>query len=255
MSQTFKQHILFDLDDTLIHCNKYFGLVLGEFYEMMHHWFGAQTLTTDEIRQKQIDIDVEQVNRTGFSSGNFPKSLIETYRFFCRKLGRPIRLDEEQELNKLGLSVYEREVEPYPGMVETLETLQNEGHRLYLYTGGETAIQQRKIDQMKLSDYFDDRIYITQHKNEATLEHILQAGAFDRSRTWMIGNSLRTDVMPALSAGLNSIYIKQSNEWVYNMVELSHKPDSSFYTISSIGEVPGIIERKLAEERKQRALN
>ncbi|GIO31186.1 MULTISPECIES: HAD family hydrolase [Paenibacillus] len=255
MNHTFKQHIIFDLDDTLIHCNKYFGLVLGEFFELMHHWLGAGTFTTDEIRQKQIDIDVERVSRTGFSSGNFPKSLIETYRFFCRKLGRPVRSEEELELNKLGLSVYERDVEPYPGMVETLETLQKDGHRLYLYTGGETKIQQRKIDQMKLSDYFGDRIYITQHKNEATLENILQSGAFDRICTWMIGNSLRTDVAPALSAGLNSIYIRQDNEWAFNMVELKQKPDSSFYTISSIEEIPGIVERKVQEEQKQRALN
>ncbi|WP_136605906.1 HAD family hydrolase [Paenibacillus dokdonensis] len=255
MTNTLKQHILFDLDDTLIHCNKYFGLVLGEFFELVHHWLGHEKLSTDEIRQKQIEIDVAQVSKTGFSSGNFPNSLIETYRYFCRKLNRPIHLEEEQQLNKLGLSVYEQEVEPYPGMVETLETLQKEGHYLYLYTGGETAIQQRKIDQMKLSTYFDNRIYITQHKNESTLEQILQRGSFDRSSTWMIGNSLRTDVVPALTAGLQSIYIKQSDEWVYNMVELQQEPGSSFYTISSIEEIPDIIDIKIKQEIKQRPLN
>ncbi|MED5018082.1 HAD hydrolase-like protein [Paenibacillus chibensis] len=254
MNNTLRQHILFDLDDTLIHCNKYFGLVLGEFFELVHHWFGAQQLSTDEIRQKQIEIDVAQVSRTGFSSGNFPYSLIETYRFFCRKFNRPIHLEEEQQLNTLGLSVYEHEVEPYPGMVETLETLQREGHRLYLYTGGETAIQQRKIDQMKLSTYFDDRIYITQHKNESTLEHIIRSGSFDRSATWMIGNSLRTDVVPALTAGLQSIYVKQSNEWVFNMVELQQDPGKSFYTVSSIEEIPDIIDIKIKQEQKERSL-
>ncbi|MEC0239571.1 HAD hydrolase-like protein [Paenibacillus dokdonensis] len=255
MNNTLKQHILFDLDDTLIHCNKYFGLVLGEFFELVHHWLGHETLSTDEIRQKQIEIDVAQVSKTGFNSINFPNSLIETYRYFCRELNRPIHLEEEQQLNKLGLSVYEQEVEPYPGMVETLETLQKEGHYLYLYTGGETAIQQRKIDQMKLSTYFDNRIYITQHKNESTLEQILQRGSFDRSSTWMIGNSLRTDVVPALTAGLQSIYIKQSDEWVYNMVELQQEPGSSFYTISSIEEIPDIIDIKIKQEIKQRPLN
>jgi putative hydrolase of the HAD superfamily len=246
---------LFDLDDTLIYCNKYFGFVLGEFFELMHHWFGEQTLSTDEIRQKQIEIDVSQVSRTGFSSGSFPHSLIETYRFFCQKLGRPIHLEEEQQLNKLGLSVFEHEVEPYPGMVETLETLQGEGHKLYLYTGGETAIQQRKIDQMKLNTYFNDRIFITQHKNESTLEKILQKGSFDRSSTWMIGNSLRTDVVPALTAGLNSIYVKQSDEWAFNMVELQHEPQSPLYTISSIEEIPDIINIKIKSEQTQRTLN
>ncbi|MBE9916653.1 HAD family hydrolase [Paenibacillus donghaensis] len=255
MNHTIKQHILFDMDDTLIHCNKYFGLVLGEFFELLHHWFGEQTFSTDEIRQKQIEIDVANVSRTGFSSGSFPYSLIETYRYFCRKLDRPIHLEEEQQLNKLGLSVYEHEVEPYPGMVETLETLQRDGHKLYLYTGGEREIQQRKIDQMKLSNYFDDRIYITQHKNESTLEQILQQGSFDRSITWMIGNSLRTDVVPAVTAGLNSIYLKQSDEWLFNIVELQQKPKNPFYTVTSIQEVPGIIDSKVKKQQTQRTLH
>ncbi|MGG4049909.1 HAD family hydrolase [Paenibacillus sp. SSG-1] len=239
-----EQHILFDLDDTLIHCNKYFGIVLGEFFEWVQQWFEPHQIKTEEIRSKQIEIDVAAVSQAGFSSGIFPKSLIETYRFFSRKFNRPVQPDEEKQLMELGLSVYEQEVEPYPGMVETLESLKSQGHHLYLYTGGETAIQQRKIDQMKLSQYFDDRIYITQHKNEATLENILKQGGFYRPSTWMIGNSLRTDVMPALSAGIHSIYIKQQNEWIYNMVELQKKPDSSLYTVTSIEEVPEVIHSK-----------
>lgn len=120
---------------------------------------------------------------------------------------------------KLGLSVYEHPVEPYPGMVETLNLLRSQGHELLLYTGGETAIQQRKIEQMKLAEFFEDRIYIRQHKNAEALEEILRSRFFDRTSTWMIGNSLRTDVMPALSAGINAVYIKIPNEWLYNIVE------------------------------------
>lgn len=250
----FQQHILFDLDDTLIHCNKYFGLVLGQFFELVQEWFGRHEIPTEVIRQKQIEIDVAAVHKIGFSSGNFPKSLIETYRFFSSKYNRPVQMDEEQQLTRLGLSVYEHDVEPYPGMIETLESLRTQGHHLYLYTGGETTIQQRKIDQMKLSMYFEDRIYITQHKNEATLEKILTQGRFNRASTWMIGNSLRTDVVPALTAGLHSIYVKQSNEWIFNMVELQKSQDSSLYTITSIEEVPAVIESKINQDNKERIL-
>ncbi|GAB6990046.1 HAD family hydrolase [Paenibacillus pini] len=252
---TLRQDILFDLDDTLIHCNKYFGMILDQFAELVHQWFNGEQITTEEIRQKQVEIDVASVHQKGFSSGNFPRSLIETYRFFSQKFNRQPHPLAEQQLSKLGMSVYDQEIEPYPGMVETLETLSSAGHKLYLYTGGETAIQQRKIDRMKLSMYFDDRIFITQHKNEKTLEHIIQQGKFNRSATWMIGNSLRTDVRPALTAGLHSIYVKQSNEWIFNMVDLQNEPNSSLYTVTSIDEIPDVIAEKIAKETRERTLS
>lgn len=67
--------------------------------------------------------------------------------------------------------------------------------------------------------------------------------SFDRKHTWMIGNSLRTDVIPAVTAGVKSIYLKQQNEWVYNMVELQRDMHQSVITISSIHEVVPVIRR------------
>ena len=247
-----QQQILFDLDDTLIHCNKYFGLVLGQFFETLQGWFGETVLPTEDIRRKQIEIDVEEIQHTGFKSDNFPRSLIETYRYFSQKFSRPISPSEERLLNELGRSVYDQEVEAYPGMVETLDNLKQQGHELYLYTGGETAIQQRKIDQMKLDVYFDDRIFIRQHKTIEALEQILKKGAFDRSATWMIGNSLRTDIIPAMAAGIAGIYIQQPDEWEYNIVDLKHKPHNELYTVSALTEVPSVVEDKIINNTKQR---
>ncbi|NMO95932.1 HAD family hydrolase [Paenibacillus lemnae] len=240
MSST-KQHIIFDMDDTLIHCNKYFDLILADFFERMTNWFQSSNITTDDVRSKQMEIDIAGVNKLGFASANFPQSLIDTYRYFSQLHGRPPVLEEEEQLFQLGLSVYDQEVEAYPGMVETLNVLQHEGHHLHLYTGGETKIQKRKIEQMKLADYFEDRIYIRQHKNIDALEKILRTGDFQRSSTWMVGNSLRTDVIPALTARINTIYIKQKTEWHYNLVELKEEPDNILYTVPALTEVPQII--------------
>ncbi|WP_054955829.1 HAD family hydrolase [Paenibacillus dakarensis] len=235
------QHIIFDMDDTLIHCNKYFDIILEEFFDLMKKWFQTYGVTVEQVRNKQMEIDVAGVDKLGFASANFPQSLIDTYRFFCKEHRKTPVLHEEEQLFKLGLSVYDHEVEPYPGMVETLDTLQSEGHQLHLYTGGENRIQKRKIEQMKLADFFEDRIYIRQHKNLKALEEILTFGQFNRSLTWMIGNSLRTDVVPALTAGINSIYIKQQREWHYNLVELKQEPHNVLYTVSALTEVPEII--------------
>ncbi|AWB46922.1 HAD family hydrolase [Paenibacillus sp. CAA11] len=242
------------MDDTLVYCNKYFDQVLAEFANQLQEWFGAERLSEQDIRSKQIEIDVAGVHQIGFTSSHFPQSLVDTYRYFSHALNRPANDLEELRLTKLGLSVYEQKVEPYPGMVETLEILSHQGHELFLYTGGENEIQQRKIDQMKLSAYFKDRIYIRRHKNVQALEEILGFHSFDRNVTWMIGNSLRTDIEPALQAGINTIYIKRPDEWVYNMIELKNNPDAVMYTVSSLEEVPGIIAEHMSLKAFKRTL-
>lgn len=253
MNPPLRQQIIFDMDDTLVHCNIYFEHILDQFADLLAEWLQESRITPAEIRAKQTEIDVAGVQQIGFVSSHFPQSLIDTHRYFCRMLGRKPKLAEEDQLMKLGMSVYEQEVEPYPGMVETLTLLQSQGHELFLYTGGETVIQQRKIEQMKLADYFQDRIYIRQHKNVEALEEILSSRHFERRRTWMIGNSLRTDIVPALTAGINTIYIKHPTEWSYNLVDLQKDQHTSMYTVSSLEDVPGIIAESLTMAAAKRS--
>ncbi|MEW4369997.1 HAD family hydrolase [Paenibacillus kandeliae] len=245
MNNIRHQHLIFDMDDTLIYCNKYFNLILDEFITLLSGWFSEYDLPMDDIRQKQIEIDVAGVHVVGFASEHFPASLVETYRHFSRLYGRPLNDNEERQLKLLGSSVYEKEVEPYPGMVNTLDSLRQAGHTLYLYTGGETAIQQRKIDQMKLSSFFGERIFIRQHKNITALEEIITTQLLPRQDTWMIGNSLRSDVQPALQASLNTIYIKQEQEWAYDIVQLQTGTEQSFHTVSHLTDVPDTIHQHL----------
>lgn len=248
-SNVKQQQIIFDLDDTLIHCNKYFNLTLGAFLELMQEWFCDYQITVEEIRNKQIEIDVTGVAMFGFASQRFPQSLIETYVYFSKKVNRPINTDEQAQLQKLGMSVYDQEVEAYPGMVETLEYLLEQGHTLHLFTGGEQMIQQRKIDQMKLGQYFEDRIYITRHKNIDAFEKIVSDLQLDRKNTWMIGNSLRTDIEPALTAGVHAIYLEQDTEWKYNLIELNNTENHSLFKIKDLTEVPKIITEFVLQQQ------
>lgn len=240
-----QQTILFDLDDTLIHCNKYFDAVLDQFADQLSTWFAANRLQAEEIKKKQLEIDIAGVNLHGFTIDHFPASLVETYAYFSNLYGRSRSKDEEEELLRLGHSVYELEVEPYPGMVETLEQLREAGHNLHLYTGGVTAHQHKKIKSVKLERYFGDRIFVRQHKTADALESIVQEQGFDRRNTWMIGNSIRTDVMPALKAGLNCIYIPAIQEWQYNIVDITEKPKGAFLKLNSLHEVPDALSQSI----------
>ncbi|CAM2782114.1 HAD family hydrolase [Paenibacillus sediminis] len=245
------QQLIFDLDDTLIYCNKYFDEVLHQFFDLVHQWFMPYNVSIEEIKQKQIEIDIQGVHHLGFASHHFPQSLVDTYRYFSLLHGRIVDPREEAKLTELGMSVYDAEFEPYPGMVETLDQLHHEGHFLILYTGGETTVQQRKIDRLKLSNYFDDRIFIHKHKNIDALQSIIQKHKLKHDDTWMIGNSLRTDIAPALTAGINAIYLQQPNEWQYNIVELDVTHRSELYTISSLRDVPQIIHKSIRSKVEQ----
>lgn len=237
-----KQTLIFDLDDTLIHCNRYFFLVIDQFTELMADWFKPHGLRTDDVRRKQAEIDIAGVQIVGFQSEHFPRSFVETYRYYCSLYSRNPDSADEETLWKLGLSVYELEMEPYPNMEETLEQLAGEGHELHLYTGGEPAIQQRKIDKFELQRYFGSRIYIRRHKNIEALEEIVVQAGFDRARTWMIGNSLRTDVLPALTAGLHAIHMLAETEWQYNMTDINVEPKGAYLKLERLKDVPRSIE-------------
>jgi putative hydrolase of the HAD superfamily len=235
------QTILFDLDDTLVHCNKYFMLVIDQFVDVMLTWFAGHGLTPKTIKDKQLEIDLAGVRVHGFIPERFPQSFVETYRHFAERFGRRPSRSEEQFLYKLGNSVYAYTIEPYPHMSETLETLAGAGHRLFLYTGGDASIQRRKVREAGLHRYFGERIFVTLHKNVEFLRTIVAEQGFDASRTWMIGNSVRTDVVPALEAGLNCIHIPAHNDWHYNVGEVNVRPQGAFLRLGSLREVPPAI--------------
>lgn len=237
-----KQTILFDLDDTLIHCNKYFFAVLEQFADVMTGWFGGHGLTEKEILNKQKQFDIAGVQAHGLIANRFPESLVETYLYYCELYGMRATQDEQQFLRKLGFSVYDVSPEPYPAIHETLDQLQEEGHRLCLYTGGERAIQLRKIKAAELTNYFQDRIYITIHKTTEYLQSLIRQHGFEQSRTWMIGNSVRTDVLPALENGIHAIHIRAELEWEFNEADIRIQPQGAFYQLHSLRQVPAAIE-------------
>jgi len=247
-----RQTLFFDLDDTLVYCNKYFHLVLEQFADFMSTWFEPLGVKREEILRKHTEIDIAGVQVVGFEGDHFPKSFVDTYRYFGDLTGRPSSRQEESRMWELGNSVYEQEVEPYPHMEETLKRLAREGHELHLYTGGEKKIQQSKIDRLRLQRFFGNRVYVRKHKNREALEQILTDGGFDRNATWMIGNSLRTDVLPALQCGIHSVYMKRDDEWAYNMISIEEEPSGAFLTLRSLAELPQSIRRFMEQRSRSR---
>lgn len=238
-----KQNILFNLDDTLAYCNRYFNQVIGEYTELMTGWFSS--LTKKEIRQKQLEMDIEAISVHGLDSDRFPESFVRAYRYFCDQTGKEKKKDEMDYVKELGYKVFEIPVEPIPYMNETLEELKDAGHELYLHTGGDEMNQRRKIAQLELTTFFENRVFITEHKDTTALSDILKTIHADPDITWMVGNSLRTDIVPALELNINAIHIPAEIEWKYNEVDINMEPKSAFYQIDSLKEVPDVINQHI----------
>jgi putative hydrolase of the HAD superfamily len=243
-----KQYVLFNLDDTLVECNKYFKKVIDQFAHLLLDWLQDLKVTKEQIKQKQLELDLASVAQYGITSKHFPQSFVDTYAYFCASADIPLDPSRVAELEQLGKSVYDYAAEPMPDMYETLKRLKQDGHELYLHTAGDEVIQKKKIAQLELAIYFENRMFISRYKNTKALGSILSEMHFEPTRTWMIGNSLRTDIVPGLELGLQVIYIPAIEEWQYNMTEVNLAPKGAFLTLPSLKMVPAAIREYLVQK-------
>lgn len=232
-----RQTIIFDLDDTLIHCNKYFHSAIDNFVDNIQKWFEEYNIDTKEVRLKQQEIDITGVTKHGFAKEHFTNSLLETYAYFCEKLDRAMNEDEEKIIIDIATSVYNQNFEPYPYMEDILEAMTKAGHKLYLYTAGNPIIQKKKVEVVGIGHFFQDRIYVTPHKNAEVLESIIAKENLDKNNTWMIGNSMKSDIMPAVQAGIKAIFIPGKFEWAYDNVKLENHHKEAFITIEALDKL------------------
>ena len=130
-------------------------------------------------------------------------------------------------------------MELLPGVVSILQTLRH-SHRLMLFTKGDLEEQSNKVRRSGLTDYFD-RVEIVGEKNTVAYQRLIRDRQLVPQSTFMIGNSPRSDVSPALAAGLWAIYIPHRHTW-----ELEHEevePHPRLLVASSIQEIPTLLAR------------
>jgi putative hydrolase of the HAD superfamily len=213
----------------------------------MHDWFPLESI--EKINEKQREIDVKSVEKYGLNSARFPESLVSAYVFFSEKYNRAVKESEVQRIRTIGQSVFQVEVQPLPYMYEVLNELQEDGHELYLFTGGDEVNQNRKVHQLELFTYFQDRIFIFNHKNTDALRQVLEKIKCDHDATWVIGNSLKTDITPGLELGLNTIHIPAKLEWNYNNnIETNIHNNGKMRTLKSLRELPQFIRENSYED-------
>jgi putative hydrolase of the HAD superfamily len=204
-------NLVFDADDTLWENNIYFERAFDDFCAFLNH----SRLTSAQVRDVLNEIELVNAKIHGYGSMNFGRNLQQAYRHLAE---REIRSGDLDHVMSLAERILEQPLEVIDGVEETLAELAWH-HELTLFTKGHPEEQRMKVDRSGLGGYFTHRA-IVKEKDVLAYQRLIEERRFDRRETWMIGNSPKSDINPALEAGLNAVLVPHPHTWVLEHQDL-----------------------------------
>jgi putative hydrolase of the HAD superfamily len=210
-----RQNLLIDADDTLWENNIYFERAFDEFVSFLDH----SLLTPEQIRSTLDEIELANIKIHGYGAQNFARNLCQCYE---RLVERDIQPGDASRIMELANNIMSEPIELIEGVQETLEYL-SVRHDLTLFTKGHPEEQKLKVDRSGLGIYFGHSA-IVREKDAPTYEALVVERQMNRSFTWMVGNSPKSDINPALEAGLNAVFVPHDRTWHLERTDLRSGP-------------------------------
>jgi putative hydrolase of the HAD superfamily len=223
-----RQILIFDADDTLWENNVVFERVVDDFVG----WLAHPSLEPADIRRILAEIEEANIVAHGYGSKVFLRSLTDC---FTHLMERPLTMDEEVQMARFRAAFTTGHVELIAEVVDVLDQLR-ERHELYLMTKGVPDEQQRKIDASGLAEHFT-AIDIVPTKNPQTYRDVVERRGLDARRTWMIGNSPKSDIIAAREAGLRAVFIPNANTWAHENADLDPE-DEGILQLDTFAQLP-----------------
>jgi putative hydrolase of the HAD superfamily len=203
--------LVFDADDTLWENNIYFERAFDDFCAFLDH----STLTPAQVRDVLNEIELVNAKIHGYGSKTFGRNMQHAYRHLAE---REIRTADLDHVMALAERILEQPLEVIDGVEETLAELAGR-HELTLFTKGHPDEQRMKVDRSGLGRYFSHTA-IVKEKDAPAYLRLVEERSFDPTQTWMIGNSPKSDINPALEAGLNAVLVPHAHTWVLEHQDL-----------------------------------
>ncbi len=210
------QTLLIDADDTLWENNVYFERAIAAFISYLNH----HEYTSAEVRLALNAVERETILVHGYGLTSFTRSLVTCFE---RLSPAPVTEEKSQRILGFARSIAEQELELLPGVAETLAELAGR-HRLILMTKGNQAEQADKLARSGLSSHFS-AVEIVQEKDPATYRAVIARHELAPHTSWMIGNSPKSDINPALAAGLHAVFLFHKDTWVLEHASLDPAPE------------------------------
>jgi putative hydrolase of the HAD superfamily len=196
--------LVFDADDTLWENNIYFEQAFEQFYSYLAH----SSLSPDQVRAVLNEIEIVNAQIHGYGSRNFARNLSQCFRHLAQ---REVSERDIEAVSEFAHQILHRPPELIPGVEDTLDYLAGR-HSLVMFTKGDADEQRMKVDRSGLAVYFQ-HIGIVKEKDEAAYRDLACSRGCILQNTYMIGNSPKSDINPALAAGFNAVYVPHPRTW------------------------------------------
>lgn len=217
------QTLFIDADDTLWENNVYFDTVIERTATRLAD-FG---LTADRVRETLLGIERQRTATHGYGSVNFGASL----EVLCEQVGVSHALGDLRPFLQAEVAALRRKrLEILPEVPDTLALLRRR-HRLVLFTKGSHDEQWDKVVRSGLRTLFHQVDVVREKDAEAYRDAARRLGA-DPARAWMIGNSPKSDILPARQAGFGAVFVPHANTWALERAALPDAPAPRYVTVS-----------------------
>lgn len=222
--------IAFDADDTLFVNEPYFQETEQKFCALMSDYLSKQGLS-----QELFKIEVDNLHLYGYGIKGYTLSMIEAA---MKISNNTLSVEVIAKIIDLGKELLQKPIELLDGVEETLKALQGK-YKLIVATKGDLKDQQRKLHDSGLGIYFH-HIEVMADKQEVNYEKLLKRLEIDSKEFFMIGNSLKSDVLPVLGIGGYAVHIPFHTTWEHE--KINHKVNHpNFRTVDNISDVLEIL--------------
>ena len=213
--KTTRQTLMIDADDTLWENNIYFERAIANFISFLNH----RHFTAAQVRRTLNEVEHENIVKLGYGLHSFAAALVGTFE---RLSVEPLTPALHETVHGFAQAIAEQPIELLKQVGPTLEALRSR-HRLLLVTKGNFAEQTGKVERSGVKPYFE-AVEVVAEKNAECYQEIVERYGLERSTTWMVGNSPKSDINPAIAAGLNAVFIPHADTWILEHAELCTAP-------------------------------
>lgn len=222
--------IAFDADDTLWHNETYFRETEKKFYALLESYMPEHALA-----KELFHIEMQNLELYGYGIKAFTLSMIESAMQISDKT---IQMEDIQKIISYGKELLQMPVELMDDVEDVLQQL-SEKYRLVLATKGDLLDQHRKLTKSGLGKYFH-HIEIMSEKKEVDYQRLFRRLDIKPDDFVMIGNSLKSDVLPVLELGGTAFHIPYHVTWAHEHVDRKIEHEN-FYALEKISELTGYL--------------
>ena len=223
------QTLLIDADDTLWENNIYFERAIANFISFLNH----HEYSPEQVREVLNDVERECIVSHGYGLHSFAHALVQTFE---RLAVEPLTPSLHETIHGFAHTIAGHPIEILEGVPQTLQYL-SARHHVILMTKGAVVEQLGKVERSGLKDYFA-AVEVVAEKDMPAYREVISKYGLAPDSTWMVGNSPKSDINPALAAGLNAVFVPHGNTWILEHDEVTQAlPPRRLLVVESFSEL------------------